>query len=100
MPDESMKTVASVRMSVRSRGRSEAEAIQVAIEGPDVHTTVGHREAGEVIEGRDLIAAGPELFPRARIQGVQHSRRRMRDAIRRAVVGETDVGGRLRGVFA
>ena len=57
--------------SLRARRGIEAETVEDAVEGPDVDASVGHRDAGEVVEGGDLVAARPELVARARIERVE-----------------------------
>src|SRR5437773_9132103 len=61
-----------------------AKAIEHPIERADVNAPVGHGQSAEVIPGRNLIPARPQLRAGLTIQCVEHGMRGLLNAARRS----------------
>src|SRR2546430_313102 len=56
----------------RTLSWTDAEAVQRAVERAEVDAAVRNRQAGPVVPGRDLRAAGPQLLAGLAVERVQH----------------------------
>ena len=60
--------------------RRDAEAVHRAVERPQIRAPVGHRQTAEMIPGRDLVSAGPQLLAGLTVECVESRVSRVRYA--------------------